>query len=97
MKLLALERALPRGSAAECAPYLKSEAARAWELHQAGIIRELYFRADRSEAVLVLECDGPEQCRDVLATLPLVRAGLIEFEIIPLVPYSGFGRLFGPG
>ncbi len=35
---------------------LQAEARRAWELHQAGLIRELYFRADRDEAVLVLEC-----------------------------------------
>ena len=30
----------------------------------------------------------------MLETLPLVQAGLIRFEVIPLVPYPGFGRLF---
>jgi hypothetical protein len=29
----------------------------------------------------------------VLSGLPLVNAGLIAFELIPLVPYSGFSRL----
>jgi len=28
--------------------------------------------------------------RHLLATLPLVQAGLINFDIIPLVPYDGF-------
>ena len=36
-------------TAEDFAPHLKAEAARAWELYQEGIIRELYFRADRDE------------------------------------------------
>jgi len=31
----------------------------------------------------------------VLDALPLVQAGLIEFEIIPLVPYPTYARLIG--
>jgi hypothetical protein len=30
----------------------------------------------------------------VLATLPLVLTGLIEFEVVPLRTYPGFARLF---
>jgi muconolactone delta-isomerase len=73
---------------------LKAESARIWELYQSGLIRELYFRADRSEAVLVLECNDLQQVHEALATLPLVREELITFEIIPLIPYPGFARLF---
>lgn len=74
--------------------YAKAEAQKAWELHQAGIIRELYFRADQHEAVLILECASIDEAQDTLATLPLVQAGLITFDIIPLVAYPGFARLF---
>ena len=73
---------------------LEAEAAKAWELYQSGVLRELYFRADRADAVLVLECSSAEQARERLAELPLMRAGLIEFELIPLAPYPGFSRLF---
>ncbi len=76
---------------------LRAEARRAWELHQAGIIRELYFRADRDEAVLVLECANAEEARLTLGTLPLVHNGLIGFEVIPLAAYPGFARLFAGG
>ena len=31
----------------------------------------------------------------VLGTLPLGKAGLIAFEVIPLKPYPGLARLFG--
>jgi muconolactone delta-isomerase len=95
MKILAIERELWRTVGADCEPYLVAEAARAWELYQDGVIRELYFRADRHEAVLVLECADVEQARQALDTLPLVQNRLIDFELIPLQPYPGFARLFG--
>jgi muconolactone delta-isomerase len=94
MRIIALEKENPELSAEEFRPHLKAEAARAWELYQAGIIREIYFRADTSEAVLILECANVSEADAVLATLPLVKAGLITFEIIPLRPYPGFARLF---
>mgnify|MGYP000865184664 FL=1 len=95
MKILALEADAPGADeGAYTAALLQAEAGRAWELHQAGVIRELYFRADRHAAVLVLECATTEEAQAVLATLPLVAAGLITFEVIPLAPYPGFARLF---
>jgi len=94
MKILALEREIPGASIEQFKRHSKSEAARAWELYQAGVLRELYFRADQRTAVLILECKDPEDARQILGTLPFVEADLIEFEIIPLVPYDGFERLF---
>ncbi len=94
MKILAMEQELPGATDAAFRPHLKAEAARAWELYQAGVFREMYFRADAHTAVLILECADVEAARDALNSLPLVKAGLITFEIIPLVPYPGFARLF---
>ncbi len=94
MKILAIEHETDDATPAQFARYARAEAARAWELHQQGFIRELYFRADREESVLVLECDSVEAAEARLATLPLVEQGLITFEIIPLRPYLGFARLF---
>jgi muconolactone delta-isomerase len=73
---------------------LAAEAKRAWELYQEGTFRELYFSKDRYEAVLILECQDPEEAQRVIDSLPLVKAGLIAFRLIPLVPYDGFARLF---
>ncbi len=96
MKFLALEQDVPGAPAEAFAPLLKPEATRAWALYQSGLLRELYFRADRHAAVLVLECDSAEAARQALDSLPLVAAGLIAFELIPLAPYPGFARLFSP-
>jgi len=65
-----------------------------WELYQSGVLRELYFRQDKDSAVLILECTDINEAEEILNTLPLVKEGLISFDIIPLVPYPGFSRLF---
>jgi hypothetical protein len=94
MKIIALEREQPGTSAEDFQRYAVEEARKAWQLYQMGLIRELYFRADRDEAVLVLECDSIEEAQRTLAELPFVREGLITFELILLKPYPGFERLF---
>jgi len=95
MKILALEKDLPGVSESRFTnEILKHEAARAWQLHQSGVIRELYFRADRDAAVLLLECASVDEAREVLSTLPLVKDKLIDFDIVPLAAYPGFARLF---
>jgi muconolactone delta-isomerase len=94
MKILALEKELPGATSEKFKPHAKAEALRAWELYQSGIIRELYFRQDRNEAVLVLECRDLAEAESVLNTLPLVKEKLIAFDLIPLIPYPGFARLF---
>ncbi len=94
MKILAIEHELPNVPAEKFQQYSRLEAARAWELYQQGVIRELYFRQDRPEALLVLECDDLENARQILSSLPLVENGLTTFELIPLRAYPGFARLF---
>jgi hypothetical protein len=94
MKILAIEQEIPGFTAEAFASHLQAEAARVWELYQAGIFREIYFRQDCSEAVLMLEWADMSEAETVLHTLPLVKAGLITFELIPLKPYPGFAQLF---
>lgn len=73
---------------------LRAEAQHVYALQQAGVIRNIYFRADRTDAVMMLECADVAEAESVLASLPLVAAGLITFELIPLRPYPGLSRLF---
>ncbi len=94
MKVLALEQELSGVLAEQFQQYAKDEARKVWELVQAGVIRETYFRVERSEAVLVLECQSVEEARDVVSMLPFVQNKLITFELIALKAYPGFERLF---
>lgn len=94
MKYLALERERETGSNKPYQIHLRAEAQRVWELYMSGIVREIYFRADQTTAVLILECPDAKTATAHLSSLPLVEAGLIEFDIISLIPYTGFARLF---
>lgn len=55
MKILAIEREVLAVKDEQFKPHLKDEAVKVWELYQAGVFRELYFRHDQSSAVLVYE------------------------------------------
>jgi hypothetical protein len=94
MRIIALEVEIDDGRIVPNAGLATAEAARLWELVQAGVVRETYFRLDRRAAVLVLECADLDEARLHLGTLPFVREGLITFELIGLRPYPGFARLF---
>jgi muconolactone delta-isomerase len=95
MRILAIEKSVAGATDAQFTPDLQAaEARQAWNLYQAGVIRELYFHADEAMAVLVLECPDVAAADAALESLPMVTAGLIEFEVIPLRAYPGFARLF---
>jgi hypothetical protein len=93
MKILTIETVVPGIKQNDYQPHLKEEALKAWELYHKGIIREFYFTKDHS-AVLILECLTEEEADKYLNTLHLVKEGLIKFNIISLLPYTGFTRLF---
>ena len=94
MKLLAVEKELRAVNADQSRALLRDEAFRVWELQQSGCVRAIYFRADTHTAVLELECADMEEAHQLISSLPLAVAGLSEFDILPLVPYDGFARLF---
>ena len=94
MKILALETEAKGTTSEDFQPHLEPEARKVWELQQQGFIREIYFRADETSAVLVLEAENIEHARQILNELPLVKHRLICFELIPLRAYPGFQRLF---
>ena len=94
MRILSIERpadGLPdKPSTAD----LRDEAARAWELQQAGSLREIYMTDEHSRAVILLECASAAEAHALLETLPLVERGFITFDVMELGPYPGFARLF---
>jgi len=94
MKILALEQEYQGKTSHHFKPFLLSEAEAVWGLYKQDIIREIYFRADQSTAVLLLECKDVTEAEEIISQLPMVKEGLIYFKIIPLTPYPGFERLF---
>ena len=94
MKVLALEHDLAAADDPRFAELRPAEARVVWELYQADVLREVYFRADSPDGVLLFEVADVAAARAAIDRLPLVAAGLIDFELVPLRPYPGFARLF---
>jgi hypothetical protein len=92
MKLLALEQETTSVNWDEETEVLINESYQVYHLFQEGIIRDIYF-TETENAVIILECASKDEAFAILATLPLVKAGLISFEVMELRPYSGFDRI----
>lgn len=73
---------------------MKPEARRVWDLYVGGVVRSVWYRADKPGAVLLLEAATGEDAERAVASLPMVEAGLLDIEIVPLSHYGGFGSLF---
>jgi hypothetical protein len=96
MKIIAYDRVKPGVTLEQIRPHLKKEARHAWDLYERGIIRENYMRTDQPGAVVVLECADVAEAKRLFADLPLVQAGLIEFEFMPVGAFTPWGGLFAP-
>lgn len=94
MKILAISK-IPLGVTSQILqPHLVVEAKQVWQLYTSGGLREIYFRTDQPGAVLVLECTDVEAAKAMLDTLPMVEAGVLDFDIIPLGPFRSYELLF---
>lgn len=93
MKFLVLESKAKPGTIPHS--LLVEETRVVWELWKQGILREIYFKKEVREAVLILECASRGEAEAHLQSLPLAREGWIAFEVSELTPYDGFERLFG--
>jgi hypothetical protein len=94
MKILVLDRPRPETTMERIAPVLREETLYAWRLYASDVVRELHLRIDRPGVALILECKDVEEARQVMGSFPLARAGLVDFEVIPLGPFLSLQSLF---
>jgi hypothetical protein len=93
MKLFAVDRILPTATEENIRGVVIREALHIWMLYTKDIVRETYFRKDRPGVILVLEAESVADAKKVLSTFPMVRAGVIDFDIIPVGHFVPFGTL----
>ncbi len=77
---------------ADFAPLLPDEAQQRRALYAEGTARQVWNRTDLPGSALMLEADSHEAALARLATLPLLKAGMMDIDVVvPLTPYPGFG------
>jgi hypothetical protein len=60
-----------------------------------GTIRNFWFQVNRPGVVFILECSDESEARDLMNELPLVVAGMMTVDLIPLQPLLPLGTLIG--
>jgi hypothetical protein len=93
MKILALEREIEGVDWENTEKTLEQEARHIFQLYLSDSLREIYFTEDHN-AVLILEAKDRETAEKLLNDFPLVKSGMIRFEVCELKPYTGFERIF---
>ncbi len=97
MKILCLDRPLPGATFEKYQPHLLDEVRHTWAAYKSGLVREIYFRQDRPGVAIMAEATSVEEAKKAFADFPLVKAGLIDWEAIPLGPFGNWELLFAPG
>ncbi len=92
MKILAIEKEVENADWKNLGDLLREEAHHVFNLYQANLLREIYFTENKN-AVLVMETADKNSAEKLLNDLPLVKSGIIKFDVIELKPYTGFERL----
>ena len=73
-----------------------AEVRRTVDLYLAGQIDQWYIKQDQTGVVFLLNVTDLKEAHDLLAALPLAKAGLMEFELIPLGPLNPLRLLVAP-
>lgn len=94
MQFLAIARVTAGTPTETLLPLVKPESAKIWEYYAADQLRSIYYIADMSGAVLMFESASLEAVKEATAQLPMVQAGALQIEILPLKPYTGTEQLF---
>jgi hypothetical protein len=95
MKILVMPKPLEGVTREQMLPHAATEIQAVWELYTQGICREFYNRANEpGRVILMFESETLEAAKEALATLPFVQLNLIDFDLIPLAPFTGLSRLF---
>lgn len=93
MQFVAILRVSPHASEEQQATLRAPEAAEVWKLMQEDVLRSIHFIPGPG-ALLHLEAKDDAEARAHINGMPMVRAGIVSVELLPLKPFSGLEVLF---
>lgn len=97
-RILAIGRLTSKSTPGAIGAVLPQEVRDTVKLYLGGKIEQWYVRKDQASVVFILNITDVNEARRTLAQLPLGRADLMEFDLIPLGPLSPLAALGGaPG
>lgn len=91
--ILAMDRILPGATESKVKALLPEEARAVLNLYLAGQVQQWYFRQDRPGVVLMLSADSVESAQALVDSLPMSKAGLLAYDLVPVGPYIPLATL----
>jgi hypothetical protein len=73
---------------------VKPETEAVWKLYGADKVRSFHYLADMSGSVLMLEVENLAEAEAIAQQLPMVQAGALKVELLPLKPYTALEASF---
>ena len=95
MQILAISKLKEEVTPDKIGPHGADEVKHTLEAYLDGKIRNFWMQVNSPGVVFMLESTDEEEARRVMEELPLVVAGLTEFDLIPLQPLTPLGTLIG--
>ncbi len=92
-KVLAIGRFTTGSTPDRWRPYLDAEVRQTVELYLAGRIEQWWVKPDQSGVVFLFASRDVAEVQSLLDQLPMGRAHVMQFELIPLGPLSPLRRL----
>ncbi len=87
-KILAIGHLVANGDATKRPAIMPSEVRETVKLYLAGRIDSWYVRKDQPGVVFLMNVATVEEAHTLLEALPLGKAGLMAFDLIPIGPLS---------
>ena len=92
-RMLAIGRLTEAGTSAARVPIMPSEVRETIRLHLTGKIDQWFAKSDGSGAVFLMNVTDAAEAHKLLEDLPLGRAGMMTFELIPIGPLWPLGLM----
>jgi hypothetical protein len=95
MQILAIGTKKESATPEQMGPYLADEVKHTLEAYLDGKVRDFWFKVGSMGVVLMLESADEDEALSIINELPLVAAGLVNFELIELQSLKPLGMLIG--
>lgn len=92
MKVFAIASFTPSFTMDKLQPHMKAEVPATLQHYLDGVIEQFWFR-EGAGPIFLMNVQSVEEAKAELGTLPLVKAGLIQYEFLPVGPLMPLGRL----
>lgn len=96
MRILALLRPAAGHTLAEMQPLIVAEEIVVWDACKRGVLRDMAVQNEPPRVSLFFEASDKQAVSDELSRLPMMRAGLLDAELIELGFWWPLEALFGP-